>query len=227
MRRAVTLLLSLTLSLGACGGDDEVERFPYRFEVTSEGEGVEGVRVRVGPDEVGLTDAAGAVDAELAGREGRQLPLAVECPDGMRDPSDLRPVVLQRMRAVGDAARLRRVLVQVECPPYEREVAVLVRVRGHADVPVLVNGVEQARTDADGLAHLAMRLEPGAPLEVSLRTDHLPNLLPRDPARTWEVPDHDELFVFDQELAPPVASRRRRRRRGRADAGTNVPIRIE
>ncbi len=228
MRVTLALAGLAALAATACDETPAVERFPYRFEVRSEGAPVEGAQVSVGASAVGATDATGALEVDLQGQEGRQLPLAVECPDGMREPGALRPVVLQRMRALGDQASLRRVRVEVECPPRTRDVALLVRVRGHEDVPVLVNGLERARTDPSGLAHLALRLEPHAPLEVTLSTEHLPDLLPRNPARSFDVPDHDELFVFDQVLAPPVASGRRRRRHpARRDAGPQVPIRIE
>lgn len=223
-RRAVVAMAALVTM--ACGEPEPVEQFPFRFEARSDGAPVEDATIRIGGTAVGSTDASGVLDVTLEGRSGRTLPLLVDCPSAHRNPGDLRPITLQHLRRLDEPDVIQRVRVRVECPPRTRAAIVLVRTPGHAGVPVLVDGTERARTDADGLAHIALRLEPHTTIEVALRTDHLADLLPRNPSRVYLVPDHDELFVFDQELTPTHTTRRRRRRRRVIETGSDLPERI-
>ena len=225
MSARVALLLAL--SLVACGEPEGPERFPFRFEARSDGVPVEGASILVGGTAVGATDASGTLDVTLEGTAGRTLSLAVDCPEAHRDPSDLRGITLQHLRRIDESDVARRARVRVECPPRTREAMLLVRTPGHPGVPVVIDGVERARTDEDGLAHVALSLEPQVSVLVMLRTDHLPELLPRNPQRAFAMPDHEELFVFDQELTTARATGRRRRRGRRPDAGSSLPERID
>jgi len=223
------LALAVVVGLAALGGGCEEEpaatSFPVRFRALADGVPVEGARIGAGGAELGVTGPDGRLDVTLAGSEGRVVPVTADCPDGYRDPREPPRLTLQRLRQLDERDRLRRVRIDVECRPEERTAMLLVRAGGLEAIPVLVDGREVARTDAHGLAHVALTSPPHERFDVVLRTDHLEDVLPRNPPHTVTVPDRDEVFVIDQRFTR-LEPDRPRRPGHRGPRGPRLPQKI-
>jgi hypothetical protein len=95
-----------------------------------------------------------------------------------------------------------------------------------AGVPIRFRDREIARTDADGVAHVLLTMAPGTRFQLDLDTSAHPRLRPRDPTQSFEMPDADQLFVFDyQPIASPAPKKKRRKRT--AAAPPPGPVKIQ
>lgn len=214
MNRVVIAFLMLS---SACGAP-EPGRFPVRFVAGSGEAAVEDVSIAVGSSVLGRTDARGVLDVSLVGREGQTLALSASCPEGYRAGGAIPPLVLRQLRTVDAHRRAERLHIAVPCLPEARTAMLVVRADGEAELPVIVDGREVARTDASGLAHVELTYAPYTTFEVVLRTDDRPELSPRNPARELTVPDAERIFVVDQrfvrpDVRPPPVRRARVRER--------------
>src|SRR5690606_31900012 len=125
---------------------------PITFTATAD-EPLAGVQIGIaGKQALGTTGPDGVLRVTLAGREGTNVPFHVTCPDGHRPPREMPVLMLRRFTGLDRSAVARGLEVSIECPPAER-VAALVLSTGLPDLPVVAQGVEVARTDADGIAH--------------------------------------------------------------------------
>jgi hypothetical protein len=162
----------------------------------------------------------------LTGREGETASLAAQCPQGHRNPDDLPELLLRPITDVEGRSQ-RAMRIDIPCRPELRDGIVVVRSSGYADLPVLLDGREVARTDESGIAHVAVRMAPHASFSVQLATAHMPDLRPQAPSRTFTVPDSHEIFVFDQELEREERQVRRTRRRAkRGPRPVRIPVRL-
>jgi hypothetical protein len=225
-------LTCLSVLAVGCGSDASTpEEFPIRFIATTGGAPLAGARFGAGGVDLGVTDEAGHLDVVLSGTEGDVVPTRVACPSGYREPDALPPLTLHHMRRLDERSQSRRLRLRVECRPEQRTAMLLVRAhsaRAEAlfDLPVLVDGLEVARTDADGLAHVELRYPPHTSFEVALGTDHLPSLLPRNPSRRLTMPDAEEVFAIDQELVEATPERVGRARRHGGRSGPRLPQKL-
>ncbi len=236
------------------GGTEAVTATLVVSAVRDDGVAVAGASVFVGDTPLGKTSAAGGLALELSGAEGDRFAIGASCPDPLRLVAQSLPeIVLSEIRGYGaEPAQLELV---VTCQRPRRSVAVLVRARGEilelkekrakrrgkelrttvteveelplVDVSVLLNGQLLAKTDADGLAHLAFEVSPSTSFELTLDTASAgyEELVPHNPTATFDVRESDELYVFDQVLRDrryvadlPPAPKPRRVRRSRPDA---------
>ena len=108
--------------------------------------------------------------------------------------------------------------LSLQCRPRERTAVLVVRSDGHADLPVLVDGVEVGRTNAKGIAHLALRRPSNSIVRVALDTSAHPRLQPQSPETPFEIGDADDIFVLDQSFEKRVVKKRRKRRKRRVAA---------
>lgn len=231
-------LLALAFAAAGCGEEGAAtEAFPVRFDAVADGDPLAGVRVSLrGGGELGVTDARGRLEVLLHGAEGQSVPIDAECPTGYRGPTQPPQLVLQRLQQLERRDQLRQVRIDLECRPQERTAMLLIRATGLADdladIPVLVDGAEMARTDEFGLAHIPLTSPPDTAFEVVLRTEHLENVQPRNPPHTVTMLDQDEVFVIHQPFQRLTTKRRIRPRRVRRGpqlpqkivAGQNPPI---
>lgn len=205
-----SLLASWFLVLLGCGEPEVGPPYPIVFNAVSDpGVPLAGVALTAADSALGVTDADGRLAVELSGAEGASVPVLATCPAGHRGPTATGPLVLRRTMdlATGAPSVLQ---VTVTCPPEVRHGVVLLRAGGEGireGIPVLIDGVEMARTDRSGVAHVALDRAPGTTVSVVLATSTvLPDVTPRDPAMGFTFPDSDEIFVFDRPLeAPPSA----------------------
>lgn len=199
-RYSLIILLALA---AACESEPERTRFSVTFTVNPD-EPLAGVTVSLdGGKTLGTTGKDGALRVTLSGREGTTVPFRVKCPDGYRQPASMPVLTLRRFKGLDPAAA--GIKVNIQCPPAER-LAALVLKAGKADLPVLAQGREVARTDADGVAHAVMSMPPNSTFRVVIDTSQNPALHPQSPATTLTVADADEIFLIDQQFqedAPP------------------------
>ena len=219
-RHALLAIPLLASSLSACEEPPPPPRFPVTFTAVSDpGRALPAVSVTANGAPIGQTDANGSLRVDLTGPEGSPVQIAATCPEGHRQPTGLPMLTLRRVESLDPAVASRGIQVSIACPPTQRYGVLLVRAageEGRADLPVMIDGREVARTDPSGVAHVPLEMEPGSSFRVLLATADQPLLRPQDPARTFTFPDTDELFVFDQAFeqeAPPRTGRRRRTRR--------------
>ncbi|MEZ4339558.1 MAG: hypothetical protein R3B82_23290 [Sandaracinaceae bacterium] len=228
MTRATAFVpLAFGLLLAACGGEEEAPPQPYVFTITatSDHAPLENVSVVYNDTVAGQTNAEGLLTTNLFGPEGQPVSFSVRCPEGYRTPEDPQQVTLRRVMSLDPQVAARGVALSFDCPPEYRDAVVIVRTYDQAGLPIYVDGVEVARTDGSGVAHIHRRMTPQAQFQVRIATASNPRLRPVDPAQGFTIPDHDAVFVFErhfEEEAPP----RRARRRVRAPARPRLPVRI-
>lgn len=213
------LWMSAALATAGC----HVEKKLHRFDVlvsalTDNGQPVAGAGVRLNGRDLGHTSAEGGLEITLSAYEGKVIRLHTVCPEGYRTRGEETELKLRRF-AIFDASDRNRLHVAVECRPVVRQAAVLVRA-GQANVPVLKGGVEIARTDLDGLAHILVTTAPRASFQLTLDTSQAPRLRPRSPTATFTMADSDRVFVFEQDFdLLPVERKPRVRRKVVKPAG--------
>ncbi|HHH28121.1 MAG TPA: hypothetical protein ENK57_07220 [Polyangiaceae bacterium] len=225
VRRA--LWIAATLALTSCSEAEEAAPVPYTFTITatSDDQPLENVAVVYNDTVAGTTNAEGLVTARLFGPEGQPVSFSVRCPEGHRTPDASQQVTLRRVMSLDPQVQARGVELSFECPPEYREAVVIVRAGDHADLPVYVDGVEVARTDSSGVAHIHRRMTPQTRFQVRLATASNTQLRPIDPTHPYTMPDHNMVWVFDPDFRVETPPRRRRPRR-RRPVGPRLPIRI-
>ena len=197
------LIIFFALAAAACAAEPQRTKFSVTFTVNP-AEPLAGVAVSLdGGKTLGTTGKDGALRVTRRGREGTTVPFRVKCPDGYRQPAAMPILTLRRFKGLDPAAA--GIKVNIECPPAER-LAALVLKAGRSDLPVLAQGREVARTDADGVAHALMSMPPNSTFRVVIDTSQQPDLRPQSPATTLTVADADEIFLIDQQFqqeSPP------------------------
>lgn len=229
LKRTLAAALVLGGSLGCSEPPPEPVAYPFTFTATSDGQPLEGVSVTLNEGTLGTTNGEGILRSNLTGPEGAPVSLNAICPEGHRSPDQAQVHTLRRVVSLDPATQAQGIQVSFDCPPEHREAVVIVRTHDQTGLPIYVDGREVARTDESGVAHVHMpQMAPRTGFQVRIATAAInERLRPREPSQTYTVPDHDEVFVFDQrfeEEAPP--RRRRRRRRRRPEPEVRLPIRI-
>ncbi len=190
-------LLTLLATLGCQGNKEE----PFRLMFASEsdpGQPLGGVRVTVDDAPIGETAANGFLEVSLDEKPGTRLVLGANCPDGYQQARLVPTLTLRRLRSLASGPDAGQLRVPITCAPTHRTAALVVRAEGRAGVPIVVNGRELARTDKNGVAHVAIRSLPYDNLRVVLDTRTFPSLMPQDPELSFQIGESDEIFIFDQ-----------------------------
>ncbi len=190
-------LLVLLLVAASCHPPTVLHRFDVLVSaLTDDGEPVAGAEIELNGRALGATHEGGGLAVTLAAYDGKIVRLHAECPKGFRTRGGDTQLTLQHF-ATGDPRAQSRLHVAVQCRAMVRRAAVLVRGQ-HPNLPVLKRGVEIARTDEHGLAHVMVSTPPHAHFQLTLDTSQLPRLRPRNPSATFVMDDSDRVFVFDQ-----------------------------
>jgi hypothetical protein len=172
------------------------EPFTIALRVVSDpGEGLAGAVVALGGAQPQLSDASGLVTARVDGREGDIVSVVVRCPEGHESPDEALPIVLRRFVDPGAVPQH-----EAACPPLSRQLVVAVRAPEAADLPVLVDGHELARTDARGVAHVSLDVPVGKTVELTLDTSAQPDLETPSPRQSFGDLSADEVVVFEAHL---------------------------
>lgn len=168
-----------------------------------------GVTVALAGESVGVTADDGQLRRRLRAIDGHRVRVEAGCPDGHLEAELSGELVLRALRRLDEPDAITSLTLSITCPRAERRAAVVVRADGRAGLPVVVDGVPRAVTDASGVAHLALPVAPHRSLRIALDTSAAPRLRPQSPQRVFTLGEADEVFVFDQ----PFETRRKRRKR--------------
>lgn len=227
--RHVSTMISfalLTTLLAACEEEPVAPpRYPFTFNVHADGQGLEGVQLTVNDNLIGTTNAQGVLQVDLTGPEGSPVRVDATCPAGHRAADEAQVHNLRRVQSLDPATAARGIEVTFSCPPERRNAVVVVRTPEQTDLPIMLDGLEVARTDGSGVAHLAVNMVPGTTFQVRLDTGSNERLRPRSPSQSFTVPDHDEVFLLEQAFREERVRRRRVRRPPPRPAST-LPVRI-
>jgi hypothetical protein len=218
----------LAQGISACGSPPEVtyQRFEATLRVVSDdAEPLGGAKFSLGKQALGTTSSAGTLAVRLRGTEGQMLPLALDCPEGYAGPATVPSLRLTRTRRV-DGRTTEPLSLEAVCARKTRDVTVVVHAtNGHA-LPVLINGTEHVTTDADGNAHLLLRIDRGErTFTVKLDTTARPELKPAKPERTLELSGRDAIVLFEPSFV--VTPSKRPARPTPAPTRRHVPYRID
>jgi hypothetical protein len=204
------VLAALQLLAAGCGGKESAmvsTRFASEFHIADDdGDAVAGAVIAAGKMRLGTTGPDGILRTELAGADGQTLPVTVSCPDGLTGPEKPASLRLTHTRRV-NLSGYQPMRVEAVCQRNVRNIVLVARVQGGAALPLQVDGKPAGTTDADGIAHVLVKVDRNVKaLNVSLDTSGRKELKPRNPSRTYELIGSDGLFVFDQVLvAKPTA----------------------
>lgn len=207
-------LFALTL-LGAapgCGNTAPPPLYPITLRVMSDSRPLPGAAVVIAGRELGATDAQGRFRMETVGVEGTSVEVVVRCPAGFRSPAQPLAVVLRSTVQLDQAQRGQGIETTAQCPPTQRIAAVVVRVPGRPNLPILYENREITRTDLQGIAHMIFRVGGGDTLRLRVDTREQPLLRPANPELVVHTTDADNVYVSTQgfeEAAPPRAPRPR------------------
>lgn len=209
-KRCIAASLAAAFAL-ACEtpAEQPPESFPLVFRCTSEpGKPLAGVALSVGERLLGNCDGSGNLPASVDGEAGQRVHFQVSCPEGFAAPTDPIALTLRHLAPAAAPPELR-----VHCAPTRSALVVAVRAPGGTALPVLLGGRRVGRTNADGVAHVAVALPVGQRVRVRLDTSGQPDLIPPNPTRIYRAEARDELVVFDQVFSRKPKPRRRRRPR--------------
>jgi hypothetical protein len=209
---ATWLLASVGGALAGCKPETTNAEFPVVIEAESDpGQPLANVGIVLQGRELGRTEADGSLRLRLQGEPGEKHTLSIACPPDYAAPSKPLSVALRPLIEEGSVPRYR-----AQCSPVMRSLVVAVRAKNGADLPLLYQGREIARTDADGVAHALVRVPPAEHLAFVLDTSapDKTQLQPYSPELTKIMPAHDDIVVFDKaftKLEPkPVRTGKRR-----------------
>lgn len=208
-KRRELLLFAAALAAGAaCQGTPDAQQFQIDIRVESDpGKPLGGAKIIQGNHEHGQTAADGHVRLALSGTPGEVVPLHVACPSGYASPDEPLSVMLRGL--VGQTALPR---YRATCSALSRSLVIAVRAKNGTDLPLIHQGREIARTDADGAAHALLTVAPAEHVTLALDTSATNKglLRPRSPEFTLVMPGRDDVAVFDQTftLEQPIVKRR-------------------
>lgn len=204
--------LSLLGAAPGCGNTAPPPLYPITLRVMSDNRPLPGAAVVIGGRELGATDAQGRFRMETVGVEGSSVEVVVRCPAGFRSPAQPLSVVLRSTVQLDQAQRGQGIETTAQCPPTQRIAAVVVRVPGRPNLPILYENREITRTDLQGIAHMIFRVGGGDTLRLRVDTREQPLLRPANPELVVHTTDADNVYVSTQgfeEAAPPRAPRPR------------------
>lgn len=208
LRAALSCLL-LSAALAACEQTPAAAQFQIDIQVESDpGKPLAGAKILQDDREHGQTGADGHVRLALSGPPGEVVTLHVTCPSGYAAPEETLSVMLRSL--VGQASTPR---YHASCLPLSRSLVVAIRTKNGADLPVMHQGREIARTDGEGTAHALLTVTPAEHVSLALDTSAANKALlrPRNPEFTMVMPGRDHVAVFDQSftIEQPVVKKRR------------------
>ena len=152
--------------------------------------------VLLGKKSRGLTGADGKLTVTLAGRPGQVAPLSVKCPEGYASPERTVDVGITELAAGSPAP-----LFEARCTALAHSLVVAIRAENGPNLPVVYLGKELARTDAEGVAHVVLKLPPGETASLRLDTSAAPALKPQNPELLFKASNRDEMVMLEQKFS--------------------------
>lgn len=155
----------------------------------------------------------GGAEADLRVSSERTVRIRHDCPEGHRDPIEDRVLRVRDFEGIGSEAGGMEVTLR--CPPTKHIAGFVVRATNAPSLPVLLDGVEVARTNHVGVAHFSRRGEPGTEYTVRLDTRSDSRLIPQHPTRVFTLDAQHQVFVVDQAFELAREPRRKPHRKSR------------
>jgi hypothetical protein len=205
-KKSALSLALLPIALVACGHRPTNEqRFEVAFQVrTDDGNALAGATFHTENQTLGTTGDSGSLNVRLKGAEGQIMPIALSCPKEYASPEVLPALRLTHSRPVQSAAT-QPISYEATCTRKMREVVLVVRANNGADIPVEITGKLASATDADGNAHVLLRVNRDvSSLAVSLDTSAQPKLKPQSPSRVFKLSGKDSVLFYEQSFATSI-----------------------
>lgn len=215
MNRILVRVL-LAAHLVACHASSDPEAaVPIEILVESDpGVPLGGAHVTVDGRFAGKSDLNGFLRPSVATQSGATVRIEHDCPDGYLEPDGSKVLRMREYQGLGhDGAPALQ--ISLRCKPEKRRAVFVVRARGAARLPVLLDGEPVAQTNRFGVAQFSALGAPGAEYLVKIDTGGSPALLPRSPSHLFALSDANEVFVIDQAFrreTPPKRGRSGRKR---------------
>ena len=178
------------------------DAYRLRFQVrTGQGVAVSGARITVDRASIGVTAVQGIIATQFHGREGQEVKVKVQCPQGYRGTELSESVRLAKTRALDDSVEQLGTLVELTCDSELRDVIVVVNAKGGGLLPVRVGTQSAGVTDAQGNAQFLVHLDrESTGIEIGIDTESRRELLPRNPSRTFSIGQNDAIVVYSERL---------------------------
>ena len=220
-------IVAVAMVLGACGEENAPPpRFPFTFTANADGDPLAGVTILVNDNPLGETSDEGVLSTALTGPEGAPIVVSAQCPEGHRSSTEPQMSTLRRITSIDPAISNEGIQLTFDCPPELRDAVVVVRTGDWSGLPIYLDGREVTRTDANGTAHVAVRMTPNTSFEVRIAANLVnERLRPQGHSRSFDVRDLDEIFVYEQDFEEEAPRRRRRIRRPTPPPTRRLPIR--
>lgn len=202
-------VLALSMSSVGCNESAPTDQ-PFRLElsaVADDGTPLSQVRFHSGDRKLGATTETGRVVVKLRGQEGTTLPIEAHCPDDYSspEPESLRLARVKSVRG-GETSPVR---FEAVCRRQTRDVVLVVRAEGGADLPVTIDGQVRGTTDESGNAHVVLSVQQEEEdVAVSLDTSDDQSLRPQNPRRVFELSGRDTIALFHQSFSQAQPKRR-------------------
>jgi len=208
----IARLASLAALSGACSSQTAPRPQADAFEVelrarNDDGAPLAGAAWAHSGQPIGETGPDGALRLTLRGREGQSMQTTIECPRGYAPPDTVPQVRLTHTRRISDKQQ-QPVTVEAVCTRTAREIALVVHAERGPALPVFVDGKPAGSTDADGNAHVLLRVDRAVrKLDVAVDTSAHGDLSPKNPARSFDLDGRDGVVVFAESFSATPAAR--------------------
>jgi hypothetical protein len=240
-KKTLLVALAASITLLACGEGDKpkqpsIYKFPMEVSATdTNGEPVAGAKVIVDGSPVGFTDRDGLFQAAFTERKGAEVTVSVEPPEGYKLTNEA--TTTQKMsiteNVTGEGMSKVPVSLQAQMASTKENYLLWVDLQCDedalddgqcTDVPVSVDGEEVARTNEQGIAHIAVSRVPGSAMTVEVDTpeyegddeDEAWKMEPADPDWALDLGTESEVLVIEQRFTDPAAAERAEARARRA-----------
>lgn len=242
--RALGAMLALAVLVAAfgavgCGDDKPAQQgppptfeFPLEVSVTDQkSEPLPGAPVLLDGNVVGYTDRDGKFGGTLTERPGASVELRIGEIDGYA--FDGEPVVQETLEVkrslAGDSLTPIPVSLQASAVSTTQRYLLWVELscdddsidaKHCADLPILRNGEEIARTNEDGRAKIELQEEPGQSFTLKVETpEYIPEadepvrMLPEDPVWEIDLSYDPEILLLNESFKDPVVAKKQKKKK--------------
>jgi len=156
---------------------------------------------------LGETGIDGVLRLNLRGREGQSMRTALSCPEGYVAPDAVPEIRLAHARRISDKGA-QPVMIEVVCSRTARDIVLVMHAEHAPFLPLLVDGKLAGSTDADGNAHVLLRVDRSVhKVDVAIDTSARPDLTPKSPARSFELDGRDGVLVFAESFTRTLGAK--------------------
>lgn len=219
------LLITGPALLCQCNTEPAINSYLIHFVAKADDSKLlDGVPIYLDGKKLGTTGADGSLSVRVAASTKQTLSAKADCPAGYRGSNQPTAIHLRQFRSLSSSHPDNALQYVFICTPTMVSAAVIVSTSLPTELPLLMDGQEVGRTNADGVAHLLIEAAPGSNFTLLLDTQKHTTVRPQYPTRTFYVGNQDEIYVYEQSLEIPKVKRRRSRPHR---AARHLPIRIQ